>query len=132
MQYPHKIFGNLTKDKSAKTIQEVKDTLIHCWFRLVVSLSLQTDGSERSSHSRRMNNNAAEIKSARKVTIYEEDEAHILESHATVENKIKEDWTLPLPTSSFVHSSNKQLINFVEGYGTDYIFRRAAGTGQVL
>ena len=132
MQYPHDIFGNLTKEKSAKTIQDVADTLIHCWFRLVVSSSLQTGGSERSSHPRRMNNNAAEIKTARKVTTEEEDEAHILDNHTTVENKIKEDWILPLPTSSFVHSSYKQLINFVEGYGTDYIFRRAAGTGQVL
>jgi len=129
MQYPHNIFGNLTKDKSAKTIQDVKDTLIHFWFRLAVSLSLRTGGSERSSHPRRMNNNVAEIKTARKVTTEKEDEAHILENHATVENKIKEYWTLPLPTSSFVHSSYKQLINFVEGCGIDYIFRRAAGTG---
>ena len=98
MQHPHKIFGNLTKDKSAKTTQDVKDTLIHCWFRLVISLSLRTGGSKRSSHPRRMNNNVAEIKTARKVTTEEEDEAHILEHHATVENKIKEYWTLPLTT----------------------------------
>jgi len=56
---------------------------------------LQTGGSERSSNPRRMNNNTTEIKTARKVTIEEEDEAHILENHATVENKIKEDWTGP-------------------------------------
>ena len=45
-----------------------------------------------------MNNNVAEIKTARKVTTEEEDEAHILENHATVENKIKEYLTLTLPT----------------------------------
>ena len=90
MQYSHDIFGDLTKEKSAKTIQDVEDTLIHCWFRLVVSLSLQAGGSERSSHPRRMNNNAVEIKTVRKVTTEEEDKAHILENHATVENKIKE------------------------------------------
>ena len=49
MQYPHDIFGNLTKEKSAKTIQDVADTLIHCWFRLVVSLSLQTDESAEAN-----------------------------------------------------------------------------------
>ena len=90
MQYSHDIFGDLTKEKSAKTIQDVEDTLIHCWFRLVVSLSLHAGGSERSSHPRRMNNNAVEIKTVRKVTTEEENKAHILENHATVENKIKE------------------------------------------